>query len=105
MGSPRSTQAPDPQAFLACHRCDRQGDLLNLYSCPACGASLPVNYARTGDLPQGAVEEGMWRYRRYLPVSADAESATLGEGGITLLGDPRLDPTVRRATIRRKDVR
>ena len=35
----------------------------------------------------------MWRYRRHLPVSANAEPATLGEGGTALLGVPRLDPS------------
>ncbi len=35
----------------------------------------------------------MWRYRRHLPVSADAEPVTLGEGGTALLGVPRLDPS------------
>jgi hypothetical protein len=105
VGSLRSTQAPGPQPFLACHRCDWQGDLLNLYSCPACGASLLVTYVGIGDLPQGAVEEGMWRYQRYLPVSTDVEPVTLGEGGTALLGVPRLDPTIRLATIRREDVR
>jgi threonine synthase len=52
-----------------------------------------VTYVGIGDLPQGAVEEGMWRYRRHLPVSADAEPVTLGEGGTALLGVPRLDPS------------
>jgi threonine synthase len=37
----------------------------------------------------------MWRYRRHLPVSADAALTTLGEGGTPLLRAPRLDPSGR----------
>lgn len=93
VGSLSSANAVDPQALLTCHRCDWHGDLLNLYACPVCGASLLVTYAGTWDLPQGAVAEGMWRYRRHLPVSADTDPTTLGEGGTSLLEAPRLDPS------------
>ena len=93
MGPPRSEAVLSPQALLACHRCNWQGDLLNLYACPACGASLLVTYAETQELSQVAVAEGMWRYRRHLPVSARAEPTTLGEGGTPLIRAPRYDPS------------
>ena len=93
--SPSLANEPGPQAFLACHRCDWQGDLLNLYTCPTCGASLLVSYTGNWELPDGGVAEGMWRYRRHLPVSADAALTTLGEGGTPLLRAPRLDPSGR----------
>jgi threonine synthase len=93
--SPSLANGPGPQAFLACHRCDWQGDLLNLYTCPTCGASLLVSYTGNWELPDGGVAEGMWRYRRHLPVSADAALTTLGEGGTPLLRAPRLDPSGR----------
>jgi threonine synthase len=93
VGSPRSANGLGPQALLACHRCDWQGALLNLYACPACEASLLVIYTGQQGLSQGEVAEGMWRYRRHLPVSASAELTTLGEGGTPLLGAPRLDPS------------
>ena len=54
-----------------------------------------VTYKASRELPSGAVGEGMWRYRRNLPVSAETEPVTLGEGGTPLLRAPRLDTSGR----------
>jgi threonine synthase len=80
-------------ASLACHRCSWRGEISNLYACPACGSSLLVAYAGTYEPPNDTVDEGIWRHRRFLPVSADAEPVTLGEGDTPLLRARRLDPT------------
>jgi threonine synthase len=80
-------------ASLTCHSCSWRGEISNLYSCPVCGSSLLVAYAGTYELPNGVVDEGIWRYRRFLPVSADSEPVTLGEGATPTLQTRRLDPS------------
>jgi threonine synthase len=79
------------EASLACHRCAWRGEISNLYACPACGSSLLVAYAGTYEPPGDAVAEGIWRYRRSLPVSA--EPVTLGEGNTPLLRARGLEPS------------
>lgn len=88
--------ATEAGAALACSRCDWRGGLTTIYACPACGESLAVlpppgtdatNWAGQGD--------GLWRYRRLLPVSPTVEPVSLGEGGTPLIqarhiGDDRL---------------
>ncbi len=76
---------------LACHRCSWRGGTSNLYACPACGSSLLVAYAGTYETSDDTADEAIWRYRRFLPVPADAEPVTLGEGGTPLLQTRRLD--------------
>jgi threonine synthase len=88
----RGTGAP-VEASLACHRCSWRGEISNLYACPACGSSLLVAYAGTYEPPNGTVDEGIWRYRRFLPVPTDAEPVTLGEGDTPALQARRLDPS------------
>lgn len=86
----------DERAVLACNRCPWRGELANLYACPSCGSSLLVDYdGKTYEPPDGAVDGGVWRHRRFLPVSKDAELVTLGEGGTPLLRAPGLDPSGR----------
>jgi threonine synthase len=58
-----------------------------------CGSSLLVAYAGTYEPPNGKVDEGIWRYRRFLPVSADSGPVTLGEGATPTLQARRLDPS------------
>ncbi len=70
------------------------GDVLTV--CAACGQMLAVRY----DLARaaGAVTKdelrrrppGMYRFRELLPLAADEEPVTLGEGGTPLLALPRL---------------
>jgi threonine synthase len=80
---------------LACHRCSWRGEISNLYACPVCGSSLLVAYAGTYEPSYDTVEEGIWRYRRFLPVPAEAEPVTLGEGGTPLLKARRFEPSGR----------
>ena len=42
------------------------------------------------DAPLDGRVEDLWKYRAFLPVPADAEPVTLGEGGTPLLPTPRL---------------
>ena len=79
------------EASLACHSCSWRGEISNLYACPVCGSSLLVAYAVTYEPPNGKVDEGVWRYRRFLPVSADTKPVTLGEGSTPTLQARRLD--------------
>jgi threonine synthase len=79
------------EASLACHRCTWRGEISNLYACPACGSSLSVTYPGTYELSDGTDDEGIWRYRTFLPVAEDP--VTLGEGDTPLLEARRLDPS------------
>jgi threonine synthase len=79
------------EASLACHRCTWRGEISNLYACPACGSSLSVAYPGTYELSDGTDDEGIWRYRTFLPVAEDP--VTLGEGDTPLLEARRLDPS------------
>ena len=93
MGAARQGTGTTVGASLACHRCSWRGEISNLYACPACGSSLIVAYAGTYEPSDGAGDQGIWRYRSFLPVSADAEPVTLGEGNTPLLRARRLDPS------------
>jgi threonine synthase len=79
------------EASLACHRCTWRGEISNLYACRACGSSLSVTYPGTYELSDGTDDEGIWRYRTFLPVAEDP--VTLGEGDTPLLEARRLDPS------------
>jgi len=76
---PGSVKGNIRQAFLTCHNCDWQGDLLNFCACPACGASLLVAYTWVRKSPNGT--EG--------DVSLPKASARLRRGtvGNALRGD------------------
>ena len=93
MGAERKSIVTTVEASLTCHSCSWRGEISNLYSCPVCGSSLLVAYAGTYELPNGMVDEGIWRYRRFLPVSANSEPVTLGEGATPTLQARRLDPS------------
>jgi threonine synthase len=84
-------QGTTVEASLACHRCTWRGEISNLYACPACGSSLLVAYAGNNELPDGTDDEGIWRYRSFLPINEDP--VTLGEGDTPLLEARRLDPS------------
>jgi threonine synthase len=84
-------QGTTVEASLACHRCTWRGEISNLYACPACGSSLLVAYAGNNELPDGTEDEGIWRYRSFLPINEDP--VTLGEGDTPLLEARRLDPS------------
>jgi threonine synthase len=84
-------QGTTVEASLACHRCSWRGEISNLYACPACGSSLSVTYPGTYELSDGTDDEGIWRYRTFLPVAEDP--VTLGEGDTPLLEARRLDPS------------
>jgi len=84
-------QGTTVEASLACHRCSWRGEISNLYACPACGSSLIVAYAGTYEPSYGTGDQGIWRYRSFLPVTADP--VTLGEGDTPLLEARRLDPS------------
>lgn len=86
----------DAKAVLACYRCPWRRELDNLYACPACGSSLLVDYGeKPYELPDVAVDGGMWRYKKSLPVSPEADPVTLGEGSTPLLRALRLEPSNR----------
>jgi threonine synthase len=77
-----------------CGKAHQPGRLLTV--CEACGQMLAVRY----DLPAvaravtkdalRARPPGMYRFRELLPLTADEEPVTLGEGGTPLLPLPRL---------------
>lgn len=88
-------------ASLATHlRCDDCGHQESLDRpvtvCPACGGLLEVCYdlgRAPADLIERAAasrERGIWRWRALLPLRADAEAVTLGEGDAPLLDVPDL---------------
>jgi threonine synthase len=93
VGAERKSIVTTVEASLACHSCSWRGEISNLYACPVCGSSLLVAYAGSYEPSNGTADEAIWRYRRFLPVSADAEPVTLGEGDTSLLQARRLDPS------------
>ena len=93
MGAARQETRITAGPSLACYRCSWRGEISNLYACPACGSSLLVAYAGTYGPSNATADEAIWRYRRFLPVPADAEPVTLGEGDTSLLQARRLDPS------------
>lgn len=62
--------------------------------CDRCGQPWLVRYQRpqptVGDRAAIRRGHGMWRFRLFLPVHADEEPVTLGEGDTPLLAVPRL---------------
>lgn len=68
-----------------------------LYSCPACGGTLHVDFNFSGreeearQLLRAAPDaRGMWRYAAFLPVSPATPPVTLGEGDTPLVRAPNL---------------
>ena len=92
MGAARQETRATAGASLACHRCSWRGEISNLYACPVCGSSLLVAYAGTYEPSNDTADKPIWRYRRFLPLPADAEPVTLGEGDTPLLQARRTDP-------------
>lgn len=77
---------------MVCDRCARRYGLDAPETlCRACGGLLEVTYDLAGltreELGGG---RGLWRWRELLPLAADAEPVTLGEGDTPLLDAPRL---------------
>ncbi len=62
--------------------------------CPECGRPFLVRYPlrEHGVIERAEVRRrhGMWRFRSFLPLEADEEPITLGEGDTPLLAAPRL---------------
>jgi threonine synthase len=83
--------------ILACSACRATGVPAGLPTvCPGCGQPWLVRYPARTHPPDAraapGAEPGMWRYRRFLPVSPGETPVTLGEGGTPLL---RLERTTR----------
>jgi threonine synthase len=93
VGAARHSTTATVEASLACYRCSWRGEISNLYSCPACGSSLLVTFAGTYEPSNATADEAIWQYRGFLPVPADAEPVTLGEGDTPLLQARRLNPS------------
>lgn len=80
---------------LACSACDDvSGPRLLAALCPECGEPQLVRYDRPHDAAGlrerwRARAPGMWRYRELLPLGAEEEPVSLGEGGTPLLELPR----------------
>ena len=82
---------------LECSGCGKRRDAAGLPTvCEACGSPWLVRYDRSmpiaarDALERRGVGEGMWRYRALLPLAADEQPVTLGEGGTPLLRADRL---------------
>lgn len=62
--------------------------------CPECGRPFLVRYPlrEHGVIERAEVRrrQGMWRFRTFLPLEADEQPITLGEGDTPLLAAPRL---------------
>lgn len=80
-------------ARLACRRCDWRGAIELRQACPACATTLRVDHGGAC-AAWDAAAAGVWRYRALLPVAADAEPVTLGEGATPLV-ELGLEPGVR----------
>ncbi len=79
---------------MACTACDHTEPVdVRVYDCPWCGAPFRfVDGMPNADTTfQGLIDpkaQGVWRYRRLLPVEEETEPVTLGEGGTPVV---RLD--------------
>jgi threonine synthase len=81
---------------LECTKCGKRHEAGRVHTVCDCGAPLYARY----DLARAALEmrpghlalrePTMWRYREVLPLPADAERVSLGEGFTPLLPAPRL---------------
>jgi threonine synthase len=104
--------------MLECSGCSRAGDPHGLPTvCPDCGQPWLVRYPerrhpieRRAQLGQERFEgpdepppQGMWRYRRFLPVRPGEMPITLGEGGTPLLELTRTADELRLARVWLKD--
>src|SRR5439155_22124019 len=82
---------------LVCSSCALRQDPMRLQNlCPACQKPLLAQYdlaAASRALPRDVLsrraERSLWRYRELLPLPANVEPVTLGEGGTPLLRVPR----------------
>jgi len=85
------TAAPD--WTLECTACGAARDAAGLPSVCQCGQPWLVRYpGRVHTLVDRAEirrRHGMWRFRSFLPIAADEEPVTLGEGDTPLLRAPR----------------
>ena len=85
------TAAPD--WTLECTACGATRDAAGLPSVCQCGQPWLVRYpGRVHTLVDRAEirrRHGMWRFRSFLPIAADEEPVTLGEGDTPLLRAPR----------------
>jgi threonine synthase len=85
---------------LSCSRCERETDTAGTPTvCAECGAPLLAVYPLEKIAEKFRPEslEGrpwdMWRYREVMPLGADEEPVSLGEGGTPLLSLPALAKT------------
>jgi threonine synthase len=117
-----ATESPSSRARLAadwtlvCSACAAAAEPVGLPTvCPACGQPWLVRYAgrshpldervalgRAGDGAE-ALGEGMWRYRRFLPLLRGERPVTLGEGGTPLLPLERTGRVLGLRDVRLKD--
>jgi threonine synthase len=95
---------------LRCSACDLEEDWRRLQNlCPACHKPLFAHYdlARAGrSLTRDALvhrEKSLWRYREVLPLPAEVEPVSLGEGGTPLLRAPRFGARIGLADLWIKD--
>jgi len=98
--------------LLECSACERSSDPQGLPTvCPDCGQPWLVCYPARRHPPEGrsllgrrstgeadTLSQGMWRYRRFLPLLPGEAPVSLGEGGTPLL---ELDRSARDLGFRR----
>jgi threonine synthase len=93
--SPPASAALAADWTLLCSACDATAGPAGLPTvCPACAQPWLVRYPGRTHPPDargalgggpGTPGQGMWRYRRFLPLLPGEEPVTLGEGGTPLL--------------------
>lgn len=62
-------------------------------SCELCGSAVVVSWIKSPTAEKGDLERlppGVWRYRTFLPMVADQDIVSLGEGGTPLIRASRL---------------
>jgi len=82
---------------LKCLRCGKEYPLLTKYSCSKCGGILDVDYdyeamkkKEIGSHLGTKKDEGMWKFRDFLPIKKKESIVTLREGGTPLFRCERL---------------
>ncbi|MEE9152338.1 MAG: pyridoxal-phosphate dependent enzyme, partial [Thermoplasmata archaeon] len=95
---------------LKCLRCGKEYPLLTRYSCSKCGGILDVDYDYEAMKKKGIgsrlstkKDEGMWKFRDFLPIKKKESIVTLREGGTPLFRCERLAGLISLADFYLKD--
>ena len=82
---------PLPDFAFHCFQCGAEGPLSSAYTCGDCGTPLSLRFSGSA-VPDlfSRPARSLWDYRALLPIPAEADTITLGEGATPLVEAPAL---------------